>query len=56
LGDGDPTLGSLPAASGLSLAGFFVPLLQPMFGMSGNPVIGQQGFQGSGVPRQPSGH
>jgi hypothetical protein len=29
----DPTCGPLPAASGLSLAGFFLPLLQPMFRM-----------------------
>jgi hypothetical protein len=39
LGDGDPTCGSLPAASGLSLAGFFFALLQPMLGMSGQPTV-----------------
>jgi hypothetical protein len=35
LGDGEPTSSPLPSASGLSLAGFFFPLLQPILGMGG---------------------
>ena len=30
------------AAAGLGFAGFFFPLLQPMFGMVGQPAIRQQ--------------
>jgi hypothetical protein len=33
------------AATGLSLTGFFFPLLQPMLGMVGQPTIRQQGLQ-----------
>jgi hypothetical protein len=49
LGNGETTSGPLPAASGLSLAGFFFPLFQPMLRMGGQPAIRQQGFQGSYV-------
>ena len=47
--DGEPTSGPLPAASGLRFAGFFFPLLQAMFGVSGQPAIREQGFQSGGV-------
>ena len=49
LRDGDSTFGTLPAATGLGLAGFFFSLLQPMLGMVGQPTIRQQGLQGSRV-------
>jgi hypothetical protein len=49
LGDGDAASSPFPSASGLSLTGFFCPLLQPMLGMGGNPAIRQQQFQGSRV-------
>jgi hypothetical protein len=45
LGDGDPTCGPFPAATGLGFAGFFFPLLQPMLGMLGQPTIRQQSHQ-----------
>ncbi len=34
---------------GLSLAGSFFSLLKPMFGVSGDPAIRQQGFQRGSV-------
>lgn len=50
LGDANPTCGSFAAAAtGLGFAGFFLPLLKPVFGVGGNPAIRQQGFQGGGV-------
>jgi len=46
---GEPTSGPFLSASGLSLAGFFFPLLQPMLRVGGQPAIRQQGLQGGGV-------
>jgi hypothetical protein len=34
-----------PAATGLSLAGFFFSLLKPVLGMGGQPAVRQQGLQ-----------
>ncbi len=45
--EGDPAGGPFPAATGLSFAGFFFPLLQPMLGMFGQPTIRQHGFEGN---------
>jgi hypothetical protein len=39
LGDGDPTCGPLPEATGRGFAGFFVPLLKRVLGMGGNPGL-----------------
>ncbi len=50
-GGGCPASDPFPTAAGLGFAGFFFPLLQPMFGMVGQPAIRQQGFQGSRVGR-----
>jgi hypothetical protein len=45
LGGGDAAGGPFPLAAGLSLAGFFFPLLKPVLGMGGHPAVRQQGFQ-----------
>jgi hypothetical protein len=49
LGDRDPTCSPFPPSSGLSLAGFFFSLHQPVFEMFGDPAIRQQGFQGGSI-------
>lgn len=53
LREGDAASGPFSPMTGLSLAGFFFPLLQPMLGMNGHPAIRQQGLQrgGQGVAR-----
>jgi hypothetical protein len=51
LGGGKAARGPFPLTAGLGLAGFFLPLLQPMLGMVSPPAIRQQRFQGSRVAR-----
>ena len=47
---------SFPATAGLSLAGFFLPLFQPMLRMGSHPAIWQQSFQGGSVARGDGGN
>jgi len=48
-GNGSAACSPLATTAGLSLAGFFFPLLQPMFRVGDQPAIRQQGFQGDPV-------
>lgn len=60
LGDGGTAGGTFPSPSGLSLTGFFFPLLQSVLRMRGQPTIRQESLQGSRVAggdgRSPTQH